>query len=150
MTSLWSRVGLGLVIVGLTQVNASATIQNAAPRPTPTVRPAPPPKPPQTPRYLRERIDALGREFDGQVGIAVKSVEDGWATGWNYDTLCPQQSVSKLWVAITALDAVDKGRVKLTDKVSLSRSDLTLFHQPIAAKVLEVAVARQAHHARSP
>jgi beta-lactamase class A len=44
--------------------------------------------------------------------------------------------VSKLWVAITALDAVDKGRVRLTDTVTLGRSDLTLFHQPIAGKVL--------------
>jgi beta-lactamase class A len=41
-----------------------------------------------------------------------------------------------LWVSITALDAVDKGRVRLNDKVTLTRSDLTLFHQPIAAKIL--------------
>jgi beta-lactamase class A len=39
-------------------------------------------------------------------------------------------------VSITALDAVDKGRVRLDDKVTLTRSDLTLFHQPIAQKIL--------------
>ena len=141
MTSLWSRVGLGLVIVGLTQVNASATIQNspqtipraAAPQASAPARPA---TPPQSPRYLRDRIDDLGREFNGRVGIAVKSVEEGWFTGWKHDELYPQQSVSKLWVSITALDAVDKGRVKLSDKVSFSRSDLTLFHQPIASQIL--------------
>jgi beta-lactamase class A len=41
-----------------------------------------------------------------------------------------------LWVSITALDAVDKGRVSLDDEVTLTRSDLTVFHQPIAAKIL--------------
>ena len=44
--------------------------------------------------------------------------------------------MSKLWVAITALDAADKGRVKMTDKVTMSRADLTVFHQPIAAAIL--------------
>ena len=58
------------------------------------------------------------------------------AIGWKADELYPQQSVSKLWVSITALDAVDKGRVHLDDKVTLSRDDLTLFHQPIAAMIL--------------
>ena len=41
-----------------------------------------------------------------------------------------------MWVAITALDAVDKGRVRLDERVTLTRSDLTLFHQPIAQKIL--------------
>jgi beta-lactamase class A len=66
----------------------------------------------------------------------VRSVDEGWSTSWNGNELTPQQSVSKLWVAITALDAVDKGRVQLDDRVTLTRSDLTLFHQPIAAKIL--------------
>jgi len=42
-----------------------------------------------------------------------------------------------LWVAITALDAVDKGRVSLDQPVTLTRDDLTLFHQPIAEEVLK-------------
>ena len=48
-----------------------------------------------------------------------------------------RSSVSKLWVSITALDAVDRGRVSLEDKVTLTRDDLTLFHQPIADEVLK-------------
>ena len=80
-------------------------------------------------------MNSLARGFDGRVGIAVKSVDEGWATGWREDELFPQQSVSKLWVSITALDAVDRGRVRLDERVTLTRSDLTLFHQPIAALV---------------
>jgi beta-lactamase class A len=156
MTSLWSRACLAFALAALTQVGAAA-ISNSATAPTPAkpaaaergkpanaqvrlaqaaqARPAAP-QAVQAPAQLRERIDALGRQFDGRVGIAVKSVEEGWTAGWKPDELYPQQSVSKLWVAITALDAVDKGRVKLDDRVTLTKSDLTLFHQPIRAKVL--------------
>jgi beta-lactamase class A len=41
-----------------------------------------------------------------------------------------------LWGAITALDAVDHGKLNLNDKVTLGRSDLTLFHQPLRDKIL--------------
>jgi beta-lactamase class A len=137
MTSIWRRFGLGLALAGLAQVGASAAVQpvlSPAP-PRPLVAPVRPP-PPVAPQFLRERITELGREFDGRVGIAVKSVDDGWMTGWRAEELFPQQSVSKLWVSITALDAVDRGRVRLDDKVTLTKSDLTLFHQPIAQKIL--------------
>lgn len=139
MTSLWSRVGLIFAaIAGVAQGGASAAVQpSVAKLPIGTNPPAARPiAVPQVPPAFRVRIDELGKAFPGRVGIAVQSVDQGWMTGWRYDELFPQQSVSKLWVAITAMDAVDKGRVKLTDKVTLTRSDLTLFHQPIAQKVL--------------
>jgi beta-lactamase class A len=91
---------------------------------------------PRAPQYIVDRIKQLGRGFDGRVGIAVRSIDDGWSTGWKADELYPQQSVSKLWVSITAMDAVDKGKVSLDDRVTLTRDDLTLFHQPIAAQIL--------------
>jgi len=135
MTSFWRLFGLGLTSVAMAQVSASAATQPQVARPTP--RPtSPPARPaPPAPRYIHDRVDELGRAFDGRVGIAVRSINEGWATGWREDELYPQQSVSKLWVAITALDAVDKGRVRLDDQVTLTQSDLTLFHQPIAALV---------------
>lgn len=141
MTSLLGRSGLAVAIIGSCLTGASAV--PAAP--TRTAPPAAQPQPlrqsvvrpaPRAPAQLRERIDALGKAFDGRVGIAVKSVDEGWSTDWRGSELFPQQSVSKMWVAITALDAVDKGRVRLTDRVSLGRSDLTLFHQPIAQRIL--------------
>ena len=103
--------------------------------PRPTISPAVGPVR-QSPSSLRDRIGALGRAFDGRAGISVVSLGDGWQAEYNASTLFPQQSCSKLWVAITAMDAVDHGRVKLDDRVTLGRSDLTLFHQPLAAKIL--------------
>ncbi|HEX6072410.1 MAG TPA: serine hydrolase [Sphingomicrobium sp.] len=122
-----------MLAVAATQVGATAATQPVYPQPAPP--PVPVARPVHAPQYLRDQITALGREFNGRVGIAVRSVDEGWSAGWKADELYPQQSVSKLWVSITALDAVDRGRVRLDDKVTLDRSDLTLFHQPIAALV---------------
>jgi beta-lactamase class A len=90
-----------------------------------------------TPTYIGNRVTDLGRAFDGQVGIAVRAIDDGWFADWNADELYPQQSVSKLWVAITTLDAIDSGKVSLDDPVTLTTDDLTVFHQPIADEVLK-------------
>ena len=84
---------------------------------------------------LRDEINRLGRGFDGKAGISVVSLNDGWAVDYNAGSLFPQQSCSKLWVAITALDAVDRGAVSLNDRVTVQHDDLTLFHQPIAARI---------------
>jgi beta-lactamase class A len=133
MTSVWK--GLGLALAAAASVTAVAASQAPAPertRPTgATSRPAPP-----APPYIRDRVNELGRGFDGRVGIAVRSVDEGWSTGWKAGEFYPQQSVSKLWVSITAMDAVDKGKVTLDDQVTLTRDDLTLFHQPIAMQIL--------------
>jgi beta-lactamase class A len=133
MTSRWERFGLAFLSVAAATMSASAATQSAAPQQpnVMAVRPVP-----SAPPYIRDRIDQLGRGFDGRVGIAVRSLDEGWSTGWRDDELYPQQSVSKLWVSITALDAVDKGRVSLNDQVTLGRGDLTLFHQPIAANII--------------
>ena len=135
MTSLSKRIAIALALVATAAVGASAMNQAQdplAPKAQPAAQPLPPP-----PVYLNARVAELGQGFDGRVGIAVTSIDDGWSTGWKATELYPQQSVSKLWVAITAMDAVDHGRLRLNDPVTLTRADLTLFHQPIADEVLK-------------
>ena len=135
MTSVWKRIGVGLAVVATASFVASAESHKPAPKHSlraAAARPTPP-----APQYIRDQIKQLGSGFDGRVGIAVKSIDDGWSAGWKDRELYPQQSVSKLWVAITALDAVDRGKVSLNDPVTLTTADLTLFHQPIAQEVLK-------------
>src|SRR4051794_28965954 len=130
MTSLEKRLGLGLASAAMLQVSAAAAVQQPAPAPPPAAQPRPAVHAQaQAPAFLRGKVNDLGRSFNGRVGIAVRSVDEGWAVGWKADELYPQQSVSKLWVSIAALDAVDRGRVRLDDRVSLTRDDITLFHQ---------------------
>jgi beta-lactamase class A len=86
-------------------------------------------------RALAARIQQLARGFNGEVGIAVRDVESGWTTSWNGTRHFPQQSVSKLWVAVNALQTADAGQLDMTERVTLRRTDLTLFHQPIAQQI---------------
>ena len=134
MTSVRGRLGIGLACAASVQVAASA----AVPPPVPAYRPNPAPRIAAipAPAGLHEQVIALGRAFDGKAGIAIVSLRDGWEIDWNANSFFPQQSCSKLWVAITAMDAVDKGKVSLNDKVTLGRGDLTLFHQPLRDKIL--------------
>ena len=137
MTSLGRGLGLGLVVVAATQMNASATTTQRPIAKVPSRPPAAAVRQVPAPKDLSDRLDALGSGFDGLVGIAVKSIDDGWETGWKDHDLYPQQSVSKLWVSITALDAVDRGRINLDQQVTLTSDDLTLFHEPIAEDIFK-------------
>jgi beta-lactamase class A len=86
-------------------------------------------------RILESQVRALGQAFSGDIGIAVRDVQSGWKTSFDGDTFFPQQSVSKFWVALTALDKSDRGELSLSAPVTLTKSDITLFHQPIAAQI---------------
>lgn len=99
----------------------------AVPDPAP-LRPAP--------LALRTSIDRLRDAFDGLAGISIRSVDEGWVVdSTDAKRPMPQQSVSKLWVTMSVLDAIDQGRLTLDTPVTIRREDLTLFHQPIAALV---------------
>jgi beta-lactamase class A len=88
-------------------------------------------------RALATRVRELGRTFPGEVGIAVRDIDNraGLMASWNGSRFFPQQSVSKFWVAITALQRVDAGALDLDRRVTITRADLTLFNQPIAAQI---------------
>lgn len=109
--------------------------------PPPIARPQVPRAPVIAPSVLRARsildarVKSLGRGFDGNVGIAVRDLQNGWTSAHNGASYFPQQSVSKFWVALTAFDKVDKGQLDLNKPVTVRREDLTLFHQPIAALI---------------
>jgi beta-lactamase class A len=98
--------------------------------------PAPAQSAPAPPLGLAQTITALGQGFDGDVGIAIASVDKGWTAGFAASRIFPQQSVSKLWVAAATLEKVDKGAFSLNDPVPLSAKDLTIFHQPIRKYIL--------------
>ena len=85
MTSIWSRAGLAIVLAALTQVGAAAIKPAERPH-RPSAPPAKPevrlaqaapqraaPKAAHAPAWLRDRIDSLGKSFNGRVGIAVRS-----------------------------------------------------------------------------
>ena len=69
-------------------------------------------------------------------------IDGDWSLSERGNELFPQQSVSKFWVALTIYDKIDKGQVSLDDDVKIGMEDLTLFHQPIRARVLREGTIR--------
>lgn len=94
---------------------------------------SPPPDPELTAaqEQLEAELRAIGEAFAGEVGIAVSEADSLATMSYEGKTPFPQQSVSKLWVTLTALDLVDEGALDLTEPVTLRAGDLTVFHQPI-------------------
>lgn len=85
---------------------------------------------------LDRELSRIGGTFPGHVGIAVRDVEAGRTVHFNGLELFPQQSVSKLWVTMAALNEVDKGRLELAERVEIRAPDLTVFYQPIRNTVV--------------
>lgn len=124
---------------------ATAIPQPPRPVERPIARPAPPPRavverpnPPQAqpPAGLDDAIRDQWRAFPGKTGVAVMRIDDGWTIGQRVGEYFPQQSVSKTWVAMTVLDLVDTGRLRLDQRVRITSADLAVFHQPIRDRVL--------------
>jgi beta-lactamase class A len=99
----------------------SIAVPAVAPR---AIHPAPP--------QLSATIATLARTFQGKFGIAIRAVDENWTVQASARQRLPQQSVSKLWVAMTLLDLRDQGKIRLDQPVLVRAQDLTLFHQPIA------------------
>src|SRR5688572_14665166 len=77
---------------------------NAPPAAPPKIGPvqarAAAPQPPAPPSVLRGALQRLALAYAEPVGIAVSDVDEGWIADVNGDVAMPQQSVSKLWVAV--------------------------------------------------
>lgn len=130
----WPALGLLAACVA----PSSPPPKHIAQAPPPAARPpvmAPLPAASRPPAALEASIVALGRNFPGSVGIAVRDVSTGWTIGYNAQQPMPQQSVSKLWVAMAVLDAADRGTLNLAQSVVVRRENLTVFHQPIRARM---------------
>ncbi|GAB5350911.1 serine hydrolase [Qipengyuania sp. 483] len=96
-------------------------------------KPSPPPEPKLTEAQvaLQQQLRDLGETFNGDVGIAVTQADTLATMSYTGKKRFPQQSVSKLWVSLTALDLRDEGALDLSEPVTLRAEDLTVFHQPL-------------------
>ncbi len=116
----------------LDQRRPPLTIPKATP--FPRTQPQQPPRanftlapPPAMATSLRTQWAA----FPGRAGVAIARTDGVWMIEFRGNEFMPQQSVSKLWVAIAVMQAVDDGRLRLSDAVTLHDTDLTVFHQPV-------------------
>jgi beta-lactamase class A len=87
------------------------------------------------PQALQDRLTALAEAYREPVGIAVTDVNEGWTAQAAGEEVFPQQSVSKLWVALSVLQAVDRGALSLDRQVVLTPDDRSVFYQPLASRI---------------
>lgn len=103
--------------------------------PAPAALRAPVPLPPAAPPEFQARIEQLAARYGEKVGIAVMDVDKGWVAQVNGEDFFPQQSVSKTWVALTVLDAIDRGEMAFEQPVVFTQRDRSVFYQPIARQI---------------
>jgi beta-lactamase class A len=103
-----------------------------------TSKRAPPPvevAPPPAPAELQARLETLAKRFREPVGVAVTDVTERWTAEVDGEALYPQQSVSKLWVALATMQAVDEGKLTLDQTVTMTKDDRSVFYQPITGRL---------------
>ena len=120
-----------LPVLALAVIIVSLPRTASAPEPQATPTPDLVHIPTEAERAFEQELEEIAASLDGTVGIAVTDVETGRSYAIRGYDWFPQQSVSKLWVTLTALDEVDEGRLELDEGVVIGPKDLTLFHQPI-------------------
>jgi beta-lactamase class A len=65
----------------------------------------------------------------------VTDVTERWTAQVDGEALYPQQSVSKLWVALAVMQAIDEGKLSLDQTVTMTKDDRSVFYQPITARI---------------
>src|SRR3954469_19591309 len=86
------------------------------------------------PPTFQAQIDRIAQAYGEPVGISVSEVAQGWIAQVDGDVTYPQQSVSKLWVALAVMQAVDDKRLSLDQVVVLGPEDRSVFYQPLASR----------------
>ncbi|HEU4790228.1 MAG TPA: class A beta-lactamase, subclass A2 [Flavobacterium sp.] len=78
----------------------------------------------QTSAELRKKIEQIISTKNATVGIAVKGIEDKDTLSINGNLAAPMMSVFKFHIALTVLDQVDKGNLKLEQQFFIKKEDL--------------------------
>lgn len=82
-------------------------------------------------KKLRDEVDTLWKNFPGRAGIAIYTPFSDDIIGRRQTERFPQQSVSKIWVALAILEQEAAGKLSLDKHIRVSRDDVVVFSQPL-------------------
>ncbi|MEY3635075.1 MAG: hypothetical protein RLZZ61_1485 [Pseudomonadota bacterium] len=80
---------------------------------------------------LQADIDGYWKKFPGRAGIAIYTPFSEEIIGKRHTERFPQQSVSKMWVALTILEQEAAGKLSLDKRIRITRDDIVVFSQPL-------------------
>jgi beta-lactamase class A len=84
----------------------------------------------------KARLDAgirrIEQETKGRLGVALLDLKDRAQWSHRGAENFPLQSVFKLPLAVGVLQAVEAGKLKLDQSITVTRKDLSLYHSPLA------------------
>lgn len=85
---------------------------------------------------LQVQIAAIARVTRGPVGVSIRVVEGGPVVALQGERHFPMQSVYKLPIAIAVLRQVDRGKLRLDQRVRIASSDFlpALRYSPLRDK----------------
>ncbi|MEK6335434.1 MAG: class A beta-lactamase, subclass A2 [Acidobacteriota bacterium] len=119
-----------LLILLIAACSKSSTIQNDSPISAPSNSQTPIAKPdPQ----LQNQLSEIASAARGKVGVAAVVLETGETTSLNSGEHFPMQSVYKLPISMAVMKQVDGGKLKLDQKVRVTKGDFVgrNQHSPI-------------------
>jgi beta-lactamase class A len=147
---------VGASLVGAAFAGGWVSANHAAPHASytkgPAVQVSAKPAPPPAPAAFQAELERLAASYGEPVGISVTDVAQGWTASVAGGETFPQQSVSKLWVALAVMQAVDDGVLHLDQSVIMRPEDRSVFYQPLAYRIrgatgLSITVADLLRHA---
>lgn len=81
---------------------------------------------------LDSGIKAIEQSTKGRIGVGLIDLKDRKSWSYRGSEPFPLQSVFKLPLAIGVLQAVEAGKFKLDQPITVTRNDLSLYHSPLA------------------
>ncbi|MFZ6732322.1 class A beta-lactamase [Undibacterium sp. Ji42W] len=103
--------------------------------------------------FAQNVIESIAMDSGGRLGASLLVLETGQSLWILPDTAAPMQGVSKLPVVMAALAAVDKNKLKLDQKVTISKEDLLPTDLPSSLRDehpdgnFKITVKELMHHA---
>ncbi|WP_309739211.1 class A beta-lactamase [Chamaesiphon sp. OTE_20_metabat_361] len=87
---------------------------------------------------LRGRIEQISKTAQGRMGVTATVLETGESVSLNGNQRFPMQSVYKFPIAMAVLDRVDRGKLKLDQKIRIEASDVVRGSQILDQKAIGV------------
>ena len=94
----------------------------------------------QNVKGVSQKIEKLTEGLVGRIGVAAQEIGSGVSVTVNGDETFVMASTYKVAIAVTLLDRVDKGEVKLTDLIDLPQDEMVVGTNAIAESYVHPGV----------